>query len=379
MLYRLVMTVYQRLFRRMSSGESSTLLPVLIPLLLLTLLGTTAYVILEGWHPLDALYATIITITTVGYGDLTPVTPAGRLFSIFFTLSAIGMASYAISSLAAGVIEKQARKSKQRIRRRRMEQIEALTEHLIICGGTVVGHRVGSELMRRGEPFVLIEADEAQLRYALYWMNPEYVARRRRQYAKMERVDFEDLDNRPIADLAHEMGVLYLLGDPTDENILLQAGIARARGLLPLMDDDRDNIAIILSARDMVGKLDNARLRIVARVSEEDNIRRTYLAGADKITAPNMVGGLQLVDHMLSPKVGELWDQMLFNAEHTMRFTEWRLDEHPEWIGRTVRELRQSERLLTLAIHRGKEYIYTPSGDMGLESADILITMQATR
>ncbi len=378
MLYRLITITYHRLFRRIPSERSATVLPVLIPLLLLTMIGTVTYVVLEGWHPLDALYATIITITTVGYGDLTPITPAGRIFSIFFTLSAIGLASYAISSLAASVIDKQAQKSKQRIRRRRMQQISDLKGHIIICGATVVGHRVGLELMRRGRQFVLIESDEVQLREALYWMNPEYIARLRRQYARMEMADFEDMDNRPIADLANEMGVLFLLGDPTDENILLQAGIGRARGLMPTMDDDRDNIAIILSARDMMGKLDNNRLRIVSRVSDQDNIRRTYLAGADKITAPNMVGGLQLVDHMLSPTVGALWDQMLYNSENTMRFTEWRLDHHPQWIGRTVRELRQGKQLLTLAIHRGGEYIYTPSGDVGLESADVLITMQAT-
>ncbi len=346
---------------------------------MLTLIGTLTYVVLEGWHPLDALYATIITITTVGYGDLTPVTPGGRLFSIFFTLSAIGLASYAISSLAASVIEKQARRAKQRIRRRRMQQIDELENHLIICGATVVGHRVGSELMRRQRQFVLIEADEARLRLALYWMNPEYIARRRRQYAQMEMADFEDLDNLPIADLANEMGVLFLVGDPTDENILLQAGIGRARGILPVMDDDRDNIAISLSARDMMGKLDNQRLRIVARVSDENNIRRTYLAGADKVTAPNMVGGLQMVDHMLSPIVGELWDQMIYNAEHTMRFTEWRLEDHPQWIGRTIRELRQSQKLLTLVIHREGRYIYTPQGEEKLEAADILITMQTAQ
>jgi voltage-gated potassium channel len=379
MFYRLITALYHHFFRRIPSERSATVLPVLIPLIVLTLVGTGAYIVLEGWQPLDALYATIITITTVGYGDLTPVTRGGRLFSIFFTLSAIGLASYAISSLAATVIERQASKSKQRIRRRRMQQIEDLKDHLIICGATVVGHRVGSELMRRGRRFVLIELDEARLREALYWMNPEYIERRRQQFSRMVVADFEDMDNRPIADLANDLGVLYVLGDPTDENMLLQAGIGRARGLIPAMDDDRDNIAIILSARDMMGKLNNERLRIVARVSEQDNIRRTYLAGADKITAPNMVGGLQIVDHMLSPTVGEMWDQMLFNAQHTMRFVEWRLVHHPKWIGRTIGELRQEEQLLTLVIHRDGNYVYTPTGDERLESADILITLQAAQ
>lgn len=379
MFYRLVTATYHHLFRRIPSERSATILPVLLPLVFLTLLGTGAYVVLEGWEPLDALYATIITVTTVGYGDLTPVTPAGRLFSIFFTLSAIGLASYAISSLAATVIEKQARKSKRRIRRRRMQQIADLKDHYIICGATVVGHRVGAELMRRGRRFVMLEENEERLRLALYWMNPEYLTRMRRQYARMERADFADLDSLPLADLANAMGVLFLLGDPTDESLLLQAGIGRARGLMTTMDDDRDNVSIILSARDMIGKLNNTRLRIVSRVSDATNIRRTYLAGADKITAPNMVGGLQMVDHMLSPTVGELWDQMLYNDDHNMRFVEWHLEHHPNWIGRTVRELRQEMRLLTLVIQRSGEYIYTPQGDVGLESADILITMQAAQ
>ena len=377
MFYRTLTAFIDRYLRRVPSSRATAVLPIVVPLVTLTLIGTFTYVLLEGWTPLDALYATIITMTTVGYGDLTPTTPAGRLFSIFFTLGAIGLASYAISSLAASVIEKQTAKTARRIRRRRMRQIGELRNHIIVCGGTVVGHRVGSELLRRGRPFVLIEADESRLRHAFNWMNPEYIARLRRQFSKMERATFDDIDSRSLSDLAADIGVLYVLDDPTNENVLLQVGIGRASGIITAMDDDSDNIAIILSARDIVSKLDNERLRIISRVSDENNIRRVYLAGADKITAPNMVGGLQMVDHMVNPAVGELWDQMLYNAEQNMRFSEWRLAQHPEWIGRTVGELRRKLSVLTLTIHRNNGYVNAPSSEEVLAADDVLITLRA--
>ncbi len=361
--------------RHIFGTTSTTVATVVVPLLVLVLIGTLSYRALEGWTLLDALYATIITITTVGYGDITPQTPGGRVFSIFFTLGAIGLASYAISTLAATVIEKQAKRIEDRIRRQRMQEIADLNNHTIICGATVVGHRAAAEMMRRKQPFILIEEDEEQLKRALMWMNPDYIGQLQRQFSNMELADFESYETRSIADLASDINVVYLHADPTNERSLLQAGIQRAGGLLTAMDDDRNNIAIILSARDMMGKLANQTLRIVSRVSDERFIRRVYLAGADKVTAPNMIGGYQIADSMLSPVIAEMWDQLLFSFDRRLRFFEWRADEHPTWLGRTLNELRNEGEQMALAIHRGGQPMYMPRGDERIAAGDVLIMM----
>ena len=256
-----------------------------------------------------------------------------------------------------------------------MQQIADLNKHTIICGASIVGQRAAAELMRRKKPFILIEEDEAQLKRAMMWMNPEFINQLQRQFSSMELADFEAYETRSVAELASEINVIYLHAEPTNERSLLQAGIQRASGLLTAMDDDRDNIAIILSARDMVGKLANQSLRIVSRVSQELNLRRVYLAGADKVTAPNMIGGYQIADAMLSPIIAEMWDELLFRFDRRLNFAEWRADEHPGWTGRTLDALRDGAQHLTIALHRNGETVYTPRGDTEIAAGDILITL----
>lgn len=367
------LTEYSR--RKLRLLAMSDVGQIAVPLLMMMLIGTFGYSAIEGWSLIDALYATVITMTTVGYGDVTPNTVAGRVFSIVFTLSAIGIASYAISTLAGAVISKQARRVERRVREQRMQKIADLTGHVIICGGSIMGHRAANEFRQRGQSFVLIESDEERLHSALLWMNPDYINKRQRQFSHMEHVDLDEHEQKSIGELAQEINILYLLADPTNERALLQAGIARAKGILTAMPDDRDNVSIILSARDMQGKLNNHDLRIVSGVSSEQSIRRIYLAGANKVTAPNLVGSLQMVDHMLSPQVGEMWDQMLYSQEEMFRFTEWHVDQHPEWIGRTVEDLRRERGQQAIAIHRNNTYLYTPAPDTMLAHGDVIIVV----
>ena len=162
----------------MKQLHRSSLLPLLIPFSLLILIGTVVYSILEGWTLFDSLYATIITITTVGYGDLSPQSQSGRIFAIFFTLFAIGLAGYAISSVAAVLFETQQKNREKRIFERRMNEISKLSNHIIVCGGSIIGNRAAGEFKRRQIPFVIIEPDEAKLKQALLWMHDSYVDKR---------------------------------------------------------------------------------------------------------------------------------------------------------------------------------------------------------
>ncbi len=353
----------------------SSVLPLLIPFLFLIAVGTVVYAILEGWTLFDSLYATIITITTVGYGDLSPQTQSGRIFAIFFTLIAIGLAGYAISSSAAILFENQQRSREKRIFENRMNQIAQLSNHIIVCGGGITGNRAASEFKRRGFPFVLIEADEAKLKQALLWMHDVYVDKRIRHYASLEEVDWSIEERMSIDELARDTGVLYMLEDPTEEQQLRAAGINRAYGVVTAMEDDRDNTTIILSARDMANRLNNPQLRIVGSAGDETHMHTLYLAGADRVISPNIMGGFTLASNMLDHDAAEFWDDMLFQQNKKIRFGDIHVSSYPEIAGWTTDELRQNWSQLVIAIRRNEEFMVTPGPDVPILAGDVLIVI----
>ncbi|MEM7799198.1 MAG: NAD-binding protein [Chloroflexota bacterium] len=353
----------------------SRLLPLIVPFIFLIAIGTIVYTILEGWTLFDSLYATIITITTVGYGDLSPQTQGGRIFAIFFTLFAIGLAGYAISSSAAILFETQQINRERRVFEKRMNQIAHLTNHIIVCGGSIVGNRAAGEFRRRGFPFVIIEADEAKLKRTLLWMHESYVDKRLRHFESLDEVDWSIEERMSVEELARDTGILYMLEDPTNEQQLRSAGVSRAYGVVTAMDDDRDNTTIILSARDMANRLNNPQLRIVGSASNETNMHTLYLAGADRVISPNIMGGFNVASNMLDHDAAEFWDHMLFQQNQKIRFGDMHVRDHPEVVGWTTDELRQKLSQLVIAIRRDRQYIYTPAPSEKIVANDILIVI----
>ncbi|HFC12871.1 MAG TPA: potassium channel protein [Anaerolineae bacterium] len=367
-------TVFQTLKLLRVRFRQSSLRVVVLSFGILVLIGTVVYSFLEGWTLREALYATVITITTVGYGDYSPQTPLGQLFAIVFTLVAIGLAGYAISSLAAVVFEYESTKAERRLATMRMNKISELQNHTIICGAGTIGYQAANEFRRRKDPFILIEKDEAVLKSAMLWMHEEYVRKFRLQLNyQEENVDLEVEEQKSIAELAAANGIVYLLGDPTEERLLLKAGIGRAVGLITALDDDRDNISIILSARDMVAKMGNQAIRLVSVAKDRWSIRRIYLAGATKVVSPGTLGGLNLATHVLDPHVGEMWHQMLWSDTMDARMRDYVLAEHPEYVGLKVIEFVQATKLIITAVKRGEEYEFSPSAELILQATDILI------
>lgn len=353
----------------------SSLLPLVVPFLLLIAVGTIVYTLLEGWTLFDSLYATIITITTVGYGDLSPQTQSGRIFAIFFTLVAIGLAGYAISSATAVIFETQRENSERRKFERRMNEISKLSNHIIVCGGGILGNRAASEFKRRQFPFVFIEPDETKLKRALLWMHESYMDKRQRHYANLDEVDWSVEERMSIDALARDTGVLYMLEDPTDEQQLRAAGVHRAYGVVAAMEDDRDNTTIILSARDMSRRLNNPKLRVVASALDENHMHTLYLAGADRVVSPNIMGGFTVATNMLDHDAAEYWDSMLFQVNQNIRFGDMHVRDHPEVVGWTVDDLRQKLSQLVVAIRRNGEFRHMPAPDALIEANDVLIVI----
>lgn len=359
----------------MKQYHRSSLLPLLLPFLLLILVGTLVYSVLEGWTLFDSLYATIITITTVGYGDLSPQSQSGRIFAIFFTLVAIGLAGYAISSATAVLFESQQRNREKRIFERRMNEISKLSNHIIVCGGSIIGNRAAGEFKRRDFPFVIIESDEAKLKQALLWMHDSYVDKRLRHFESLDEVDWSIEERMSLDELARDTGILYMLEDPTEEQQLRTAGVHRAYGVVAAMEDDRDNTTIILSARDMAKRLGNAELRIVGSARNEMNMHTHYLAGADRVVSPNIMGGFTLASNMLDHDAAEFWDNMLFQQSQNLRFGDIHVRDYPDIVGWTVDELRHKLSQLVIAIRRDGEFLHMPAPDETLQGDDILIVI----
>ncbi|MCB0012713.1 MAG: potassium channel protein [Anaerolineales bacterium] len=348
---------------------------MLLPFLLLITIGTVVYSLLEEWTLFESLYATIITITTVGYGDLSPQTQSGRIFAIFFTLVAIGLAGYTISSAAAILFESHQRNRAKKIYEKRMNEISQLSNHIIVCGGGIVGNRAAGEFKRRQFPFVIIEPDEAKLKKALLWMHESYVDKRLRHYQSLDEVDWTIEERLSIDELATDTGILYLQEDPTEEQQLRAAGIHRAYGVVAAMEDDRDNTTILLSARDMAQRLNNPKLRLVASARTETNMHTLYLAGADRVVSPYIMGGFTVATNMLDHDAAEFWDSMLFQQKQNMRFGDMHVRDFPQIAGWTADELRQKMAQLVIAIRRQEAYIYTPAPDEVLQTNDVLIVI----
>jgi voltage-gated potassium channel len=220
-------------------------------------LGTFGYIKLEKFSPLDAFYMTVITISTVGFGEINQLSGVGRIFTILLILSGVGSVAFAAHAFTESLIEKA---SNPNSRKKAMKKkIEKLQGHYIICGHGRVGAAAASQFKKMGADFVVIESSEAKLL------------------------------------LLEEEGYLAVLGDATNEKTLLSAGIKRADALLALLDSDPENLFVVLTAREM-----NPTLQIISRTATISSEARILRAGADSVISPYASAGKQVADKILS-------------------------------------------------------------------------------
>ncbi len=314
--------------------------------LLVLALGTSGYWALGherwGWDFIDCVYMTLVTVTTFGLESLRGFseTPGTRLFTSILLVLGIGSFLYFASSLTALILEGDLR---QVFRGRRMQrQIDGFVNHVILCGVGQTGCNVVKELLATRTPFVAIDSDDEALQDA---------ARN------------GDGERFP-----------YIVGDATDDDVLQRAGIGRARALIAALTDDKDNLYVVVTARQA-----NPRLRIVARaigLRAPDKMRK---GGADSVISTKYLGGMRLVNEVLRAHVTEFMEEMLRERHINLRMEEVRIVADSPLVGSTIREahIRTRTGALVLAVRdlETREWAYNPGPDTRLTAGTILIVM----
>ena len=278
--------------------------------------------LLEDMSAVDALYMTVITLTTVGFGEVQPLSTEGRVFTIFLITLGVGTVALALRNAAELALGHNLWLSVQR--RRMNQQIDALEDHYIVCGYGRLGHQIGRDLRRRGEPFVVVDLDE--------------------------RLEEELI----------EQGVPFLNRDATLDETLVDAGIERARGLVASVDTDANNVLIVLTAREM-----NPRLLVVARSNSEASESKLRRAGADRVVTPEMIGGHRLAVALLRPAVHDFLNRIFSVAEEQeVDVGQITIPEGSPIAGQTIArcDLRNIRNVSILAI-RGTEDAFTFNPD----------------
>src|SRR5208337_286730 len=260
---------------------------------LMVALGTAGFIIIERWNFLDALYMTIISLTTVGYGEVHSLSSEGRIFNIFLIIGGVGTVFYVLSTGAKLLLEGELQ---EMFGRKRLEKkIKDLQHHYIICGYGRMGRIICRELNAKGEEFIVIEKNPNKL---------------------------------------HEKeNILIMEGDATQDAVLIEAGIERARGLISVLPTDAENLFVVLSARGL-----NPNLLIVSRAVEEGSEKKLLRAGATKVVSPYHIGGLRMAHTVLKPTVVDFIEFATQSGNIGLQMQEIAVQEGSRLIGMTLEQ-----------------------------------------
>lgn len=329
----------------MPTSLTRRLLTALVAIAVVIAAGATGYWLIgEGrWPWWECLYMTVISVTTVGYGELLPgmdAMPYARAFTAVLLILGTGSIVYFASMITAFIVEGELKTllKTQQLKKR----IRRMKDHIVVCGAGSTGRNIIEELVAVGVPVVAIDSNERTLR--------------------------ELVDKYPKALLT------YLVGDATADEIMAQSAMASARGVVVALSSDKDNLYVVFSARQM-----NPSARIVARCSEVAHVEKIKRAGADSVVSPNYIGGVRMVSEMLRPTVVRFLDDMMRDKRATYRIDEVAIGGSSALVGQSVRAAKIRERfgmsVLALKAPGNEPWQYNPTPDDVLQAGMTVVVL----
>ncbi len=299
------------------------------------IIGTLGFHWIEDWSLLDSLYMTAITVTTVGYGEVNPLSPGGRFFALLIIFTGVGTVFYILTAMTQLVVEGQLRELMGR--RHLQRQIRHLKNHYIICGYGRIGALVADMLREQNVDTVVLETSE-------------------------------DITRR-----LEERGQHYVLGSATEDEGLIAAGIERAAGLVATVSSDADNVFIVLSAKQIM-----PNLFVIARATELGTERKLKRAGADKVVSPYFIGARRIAQTVIRPSVADFVDLTFHGGDMGLQMEELELGEGAELAGLPLKDtgIRQQFNMIILAVKKANgTMLFNPEADTIIEVGDTLITL----
>ena len=300
------------------------------------LLGVAGYMILSDYSFVDALYMTVITITTVGFGEVQPFTPEEKIFTVFLILTSITVFGYAVSTFSEYLVSG---KLFEQFKHRKVEKkIKSLKGHTIVCGFGRNGKQAILKLKNYNQQFVVVEKDK---------------------------------------EIAAELDVNNLLniqGDATLDETLLRAGIKNAATLISALPSDADNLFVVLTANQL-----NSTCKIISRASNESSYAKLKIAGASNVIMPDKLGGDHMASLVVTPDVIEFVDRLTIEGETTANLEEIAVDDLPKkYINKTILDLdlRRETGSTVIGIRTpDRDYIINPEAETALINGSSLIVL----
>lgn len=302
---------------------------------LIVIIGTCGYLIIEGWEVMDSLYMTVITLTTIGYGEVNECSPAGRLFTMFFIFIGVGFNAYVVGNVIQFLVEGRIRHVFGRYKLEK--EISRLKNHYIICGYGRIGRVLCEYLKQKKRQFVVVECDES-------------------------RTPTLNADE-----------VLYIIGSATSEANLTEARIENARGLVAVLGTDADNVFLVLKARHL-----NPKLFIVARSMHDDSKKTLYAAGADNVISPYDLGARRIAHAILRPTVIHFLELAFADQKTDIQLEEISVTQKSELVGKELKDsgIRQKLNLIIIAVKKSDgSMLFNPQANTVLNAGDTVIVV----
>jgi voltage-gated potassium channel len=304
-------------------------------LILIIAAGTIGYMMIEGWPFVDALYMTVITISTVGFKEVNQVGEGGRIFTMFLVFSGVGFTLYVAAAVVQFMVEGRIRIIMGR--RRLNKKIDRLKNHYIVCGYGRIGRVLCRHLKRANIDVAVIEKDSGQI---------------------------------PVMD---EDGVLYIVGEATDENSLIKAGIERAKAVVAALATDTDNVFLVLTARQLVPEL-----LIMARASQETAKIKLRAAGANYVESPYEMGAVSMAHRIIRPTVTSFLDLAFAHKRKDIQMEEIPVSNASELVNVQLKDsgIRQNYNLIIIAIKKADgNMLFNPSFEAVIAPNDTVIAV----